>query len=248
MNIVEAVKDALNTVSFIQETGGGVRVATHCMYPSNGLVSVFVRGGENTFVVSDEGGAIRELTSSGVDLQHSSKSIYHLAASYGVIYRNGVISSPMTTLNELPAAIIMVANSSKEVAAHLFNHTTIRRKRNFKELVHQFLSARFNGERVKAMEFVGESNKPHKFENVVVLDGERRLIVDPVVRDAASINARVVANFDIRSKNLPGIEQRIIYDDEDAWAPSDINLLTFGAKVIPFSKADSALQQFMYRT
>lgn len=247
MNTVETVKNALSEVSSLEETSNGVRVSTHCLYPSNSLVSVFIRGGEDTFVVSDEGRALIELTSSGVDLQHSRRAIANFASSQGVEYKNGVIYSPLASLMELPAAIILVANASKEIATHLFSHTHIKRRRNFKELVHQFLSAKFDGQRVKQMELVGESNKPHKFENVIVLNSEEKLIVDPVIHDPASINARVVANFDVKNRKLSGIEQRIIYDDEDDWSPSDINLLTFGAKVIPFSKADQALQQFMRR-
>jgi len=148
---------------------------------------------------------------------------------------------------ELPVAILMVANASKEIASHLFSHTRIKRKRNFKEMVHQFLSHKFDGSRVREMEIVGASNKPHKFENVITLNGGQRLIVDPVIRDPASVNARVVANFDVKSAKLSGIEQRIIYDDEDDWSSSDINLLTFGATVVAFSKADQALQQFISR-
>lgn len=245
MNIIDAINEALSSVSSLIETDRGVRVSTHCLYPSNSLVSVFVYGGENTFMVTDEGGGIRELTASGVDIQHTTKGIYSFASMRGVNYKNGIISSPLVSLKELPAAIVLVANSSKELASHLLDHTKIKRRRNFKELVHQFLSNKFDGQRVKHMELVGDSNKPHKFENVIILDGERKLIVDPVIRDPASINARVVANIDIRHKKLAGIEQRIVYDDEEAWTPGDINLLTFGATVIPFSKADVALQQFM---
>lgn len=247
MNIAEIVRNALSEVSSLEETRNGVRVTTHCIYPSNSLVSVFVIGGENTFVVSDEGRAISELSCSGVDLQHSKRAISNFSASQGVEYKKGVIYSPPATLNELPAAIILVANASKEIATQLFSHTRIKRKRNFKDLVHQFLSEKFDGQRVKQMEIVGESNKSHKFDNVIVLNSDEKLIVDPVIYDPASINARVVANFDVRSKKLIGIEQRIIYDDEEGWTSSDINLLTFGAKVIPFSKADKALQQFMSR-
>jgi hypothetical protein len=246
MAIVDIVRDAILDVSSLQETSSGVRVTTHCMYPSNSLVSVYVNGGNNTFVVSDDGNAIKELTASGIDLQQSTKAISNYALMLGVAYKNGSLYTPQVSLKELSIAIILVANSSKELATHLLSNTKIKNKRNFKELVHQFLSNKFDLDKVKPMKFIGESNKPHKFDNVIVLNNERKLIVDPVIKDAASINARVVANIDIKSKKLTGIEQRIIYDDEDDWTPSDINLLTIGATVIPFSKADLALQQFMY--
>ncbi len=247
MNIICAVNDALSAISFTQEMDGVARISTHCMYPSNSLVSVFVRGGENTFVVTDDGGAIKELTATGIELQHSSRAIDNFVSAQGANYSDGVISSPFATLKELPAAILLIANVSKELAYHLLTHTKIRRKRDFKDLVHQYLSTKFERQRVEQMELVGESNKPHKFENVIILSNERKLIIDPVIRDPASINARVVANMDIRSKKISGVEQRIIYDDEDeSWPASDINLLSIGATTIPFSKADSALEKFYH--
>lgn len=247
MSIIEYVRNSLSTISHSQEINGVVRVSTQCMYPSNTLVSVFVEGGKNTFIVTDNGGAIKELASNGIDLQTSYKSIDQFVKSQGAIYSCGIISSPQATLKELPAAIILVANLSKELATYLLGHAKIKRKRNFKELVHNFLSDKFERQRVKTMEFIGDSNKSHRFENVIILNNERKLIVDPVVKDHASINSRVVANIDIKSKNISGIEQRIIYDDEEeSWSSVDINLLTLGAIVIPFSKADAALQRFTH--
>jgi hypothetical protein len=42
----------------VGDVDDALRVTTHCMYPSNGLVQVTVRGGANTIVASDEGGVI----------------------------------------------------------------------------------------------------------------------------------------------------------------------------------------------
>jgi len=56
----------LDSIASIMRTSDGVRVTTHCMYPSNGLVQVTVRGGAETIVASDEGGAAGEALGAGI--------------------------------------------------------------------------------------------------------------------------------------------------------------------------------------
>ena len=105
-----------------------------------------------------------------------------------------------------------------------------------------FLKKTFD-ERVTQAKIIGKSNKPHKFPNVISFANGRRLIIDPVANDPASINARVVANMDVRSINDPLLDQRIVYDDQDKWLPSDLNLLQVGATVVPFSMAPEVIQR-----
>ncbi len=42
-----------------------VVVPTHCLYPSNGIVRVYVSGGQDEFKVHDGGGALDELEAGG---------------------------------------------------------------------------------------------------------------------------------------------------------------------------------------
>ena len=89
---------------------------------------------------------------------------------------------------------------------------------------------------------IGVSLKPHKFENLIILPNNRRLIIDPVMADASSVNARVVANMDVKMADIPGLEQRIIYDDDEDWNHADLNLLQVGAPIIAFSKSADAIR------
>jgi hypothetical protein len=75
------------------------------------------------------------------------------------------------------------------------------------------------------------------------LDGERKLIIDPVSNDPSSINARVVANLDVKATGNPNIIQRIVYDDEDDWSAVDLNLLQVGATAVPFSRAGEVIER-----
>ena len=78
---------------------------------------------------------------------------------------------------------------------------------------------------------------------MVDLGRDRKLIIDPVANEASSINARVVANLDIKAIGNPNIIQRIVYDDQEEWSPVDLNLLQVGAIVVPFSHAGAVIEK-----
>lgn len=236
MNHIKQVDESLNGLFRAFEWGDAVRVVTHCLYPGNSFVQVVIRGGVNTFLVSDEGNAFRELSAAGVEVQKPDALVRHLIAECGLSIRDGVISSPMVTEESLAISVALVANASRDVARWLFSHAKIKKERDFKAVVQQFLKVRFD-DQVKHETVVGASNKVHKFDNLIALPGGRRIIVDPVVHDANSINARLVANLDVRSAGYSDLEQRIVYDDDSEWKPDELNLLQIGATVVPFSKA-----------
>jgi hypothetical protein len=125
----------------------------------------------------------------------------------------------------------------------MFEHGKVKRTRDFKKLLAEFLIKRFDDRVVHGEFVIGHSNKPHKFANVVSLNGERKLIIDPVSNDSSSINARVVANLDVKANGNPNIIQRIIYDDEDDWSAADLNLLQVGATAVPFSRAGDVIER-----
>ncbi len=238
-----ALRSRLAEVATLKPHLDGILVTTHCMYPSNGLVRVLVRGGPNSFVISDEGGAIDEAISAGIPVTQSDGLLAHHVRDQGLFFKGGVIFSPQVSVEHAPVAVILVANASKELAHWFYDHAKIRRTQDFRERLAAFLERTFENRLIRDETLIGASNKHHKFANVVHLRDGRRLTLDPVVRDPSSINARVVANLDIKSTNDRSIVQRIVYDDEDAWSASDLNLLQIGAPLIQFSHSSKIIQE-----
>lgn len=239
-HLLSLIERGLGEVSSVKLVSDGVLATTHCMYPSNGLVRVLVRGGNRTVVASDEGGALSEATSAGIEPHE--RALAHLVKDQGLTIRDGVIYTPQMPIEAAALAVLLVANASQEVARWLFEHTKIRRSRDFKALLSDFLLKRFD-KRVSPASIAGHSNKLHKFSNVIELEGHRRLIVDPVANEASSINARVVANLDVMAVKNPLIIQRLVYDDEDEWTTADLNLLQVGAPVVPFSRLSEVVER-----
>lgn len=228
----------------IKEIEDGLRVSTQCLYPSNSAVTLSVRGGTGAFVVSDDGGAIEELESSGLRGAIPDRQIRSLVKRQGLRVSEGAILTPFVRSVALPAAILLCANASKALAEWGYQHTRFVVARNFKRELEIVLQRHFNEALKNDTYIVGESNKQHRFAHVIHLAGDRRLLVDPVVNDASSINARVVANMDVRNRRDPEIQQMIVYDDQLQWPSSDLRLLQLGSpNVVPFSLAEPQIQK-----
>jgi hypothetical protein len=242
VELADLVADRLREMAPIKFVSDGVRVTTHCTYPSNGLVQVTIRGGASTILVSDEGGAMGEALAAEIPMRNFSRQLAHKAREQGLLFSTGVIHTPRIPIATAAMAILLVANASQEIAHWLYEHVKIKRSKQFKELLTAFLKKRFDAQVAPAM-IVGNSRKPHNFANVVTFSNSKRLIVDAAVNDASSINSRVVANLDVKANNDPLLDQRIVYDDEEDWAPADLNLLQVGAFVIPFSRSSEVIER-----
>lgn len=215
-----------------------LRVSTHCLYPSNAVVTVTIRGGVNEFVVSDEGGAISEIAGSGFRERVTDRQIRGIVKAQGLKVENGVIYSPAVTMDGLPAAMVLVANASKEIADWALSHLRMTVTRDFKQALTDLLQRHFHDNLKTQQKVVGHSNKPHTFTNVIWLPGDRRLLVDPVVNDTSSVNARLASNLDVKMSNDPSIDQLIVYDDQQDWSSADLKLLQIAAPTVPFSRAE----------
>jgi hypothetical protein len=227
----------------IREDGESVRVGTQVLYPSNSAVTVVIRG-KTAFNVTDGGGALDEITGTGRWETPSDRRIEGLIANFGLKVSNGVIYAPSVKLESLPAAILLVANASKVVAEWAYAHVRFTVPRNFKKDLENILHRHFNESLKNNAEIVGESNKAHRFAHVIYLEHQKKLLVDPVINDASSINARVVANMDVRMRDDPTISQLIVYDDRVPWKSSDLKLLQVGTpNVVPFSASESTIQR-----
>lgn len=236
-----------NTFPAPEVTKNGVRVTTHCMYPSNGLVRVYVKAGIETTTVSDEGEAVGEVLSAGINVTGVNKLVRHIVAAQGLLIEGGLIHTPRIRIEAMPIAILVVANAAKDVAQWFYEHKKIKRSRDFRKMLADYLETAFSDRLNKDDRIVGASNKPHKFANVVSFPNGRRLVIDAVMKDPASINSRVVANLDIRSNKNPLIDQRIVYDDAEGWSSADLNLLNVGAPTVPFSKASDVISRLAMR-
>ena len=246
MNIAEHVNEALKPFSAHRESDGAVAVTTTCMYPSNALVTVFVRGAMNGAVVSDDGQAIDELTALNRDIPDADKFLHRFCNRSGMKSSKGVIFSPRIEWRQLPAAVAFVANTSVAAVTAGLQILKKRASRDLRKELDHVLFQSFPGHRIKkGFRVVGHSSRAYSFNAVHV--NTNILIMDPVGPDANSVNSRAIAHFDIGRNKDDTIIQRLIYDDHLQWKAADLNLLQAAAKVVPFSNIGPAVSEFVDR-
>lgn len=243
-DVIKKLSEDMNEILRIEKTQDGFFVTTGCMYPSNGLVRVLVRGGKDEFVVSDEGEAIKEAESSGMYLQNPDRRLLGVVKGQGLLIKNGVIHSPRVTLKQLVGTVIIVANASKEASHRCYDHGKLKITRNFKEALSALLEKNFGDNITKNTMLIGASNKTYKFDHVIKKD-DLMITVDPVVREPSAINARVVANMDIKNAGNDKIIQTIVYDDYEEWNAADLNLLRMASRVLPFESVRQSAKRLI---
>ena len=68
-------------------------------------------------------------------------------------------------------------------------------------------------------------------------------MIDSVLPESSSINARVVSHLDVSQNDELEIVQRIVYDAEDRWRAPDLKLLQMAAPLIPFAMVRPSLDR-----
>lgn len=242
--LTTGICDALQRLRACRETINGVFVTTDCLYPGNSTVTVSVRGAGATYRVSDDGAALHEAMAAGAADAKANAVETRAILAQGLEINQGAITSPEITLSAVPAAILLVANASKELADAIFLRWRLPRKGDFRRLVRDLLQAEFTSTRVISETFIGRSNKRHKFENVVRLRSGKRLALEPVLNDPNSINSRVVASLDVSACGYEDLLQRLVYDDRESWRAEDLSVLQVsGAPVVPYTKSRDVIRE-----
>jgi hypothetical protein len=235
------LRAALDEMTIVKATDDGLRVSTLCLYPSNGAVTLSVRGSGDSFVVSDDGGAVDTLLGSGRDQPLCDHQVNTIIGNQGLRIENGAIYCPAVTRAEVPVAIALVANTAKMVAEWGHDNVSPTMPRDFKHNLAQLLQRHFKTSLEADCHIHGASTRAYSFDHVVHLHGGRRLLIDPVLSDATSINAALAANLDVSRLGDPGIIQRIVYDDARPWQAADLSLLAIAAPTVPFSTFEACV-------
>lgn len=242
MTLQERVESAVSTAwPRIEAKDGLVQVPTTCLYPSNSIVTVFVEPKMDGFIVHDDGRALDEFEASSLTVGEPRRVLSQAVRKTGLTVSSaGAIVSRRLQFDEVPGAIAIVANASRDAARYLLDHARAP-KRNFRGSLESELDRRFPNLWKRDTRVPGESTKLHRFDYSVDLPGERTLLVDAVVPDASSINSAVVASLDVTQARNHQIELRIVYDDHVRWTSADLSLLRVGARTVPFSSFPQTL-------
>jgi len=235
------ISKALTDLQYCVAIGDSqISVATHCLYPDGGGVSVVITNLGTEFMVSDGAGAYETLSGYSKKPTNWDRFLNRFAAPYELkADACEIVTEKPVSVDDLPATIILVANASKEAADTGMTVLKLERLKRFREVFDDFVEHKFSrAERIKNFSIAGESNKQHRFDYAISLANGGKLLTDPVAHDGNAINAKVVSHLDVKHAKIAGIFQRLVYDDRQEWPSSDLHLLKMSAETVPFSKAD----------
>lgn len=242
--LVEQVQKAASSLSECVPHDDKVVVPTHFLYPSRSHVCVFVSTTlYNSFVVSDGAGAVDTISAHGIELYNADRFLNPFCSSAGLRAVNGAIASAHIPAEELAGAIVVVAETSARAASHAVHKYRPRKKRDLYGAVKEEIDKRFAPERVRQHEkVIGASHRQYRFDFVVTVSGDRTLLLDVVMPEQNSINAKAAANIDVARADKAGVTQMIVYDDKEAWNTEDLNFVQLAAPTIALSRLPVSLQ------
>lgn len=225
---------------------GRTAIATHCLYPSNQTVTVYISAGKNEIMVSDGGGSVDVMTLHGCSIPNMDKFLDRFCRPKGLKVKNGEIYSPLLPIEAFQAAVVMVANASAAAADYGVKQkktASYRGDRNIREKIRQMLEDRWKNQVETHKNLIGKSNRKYSLDHVVSLRSDMMLVVDFVTQNPAAINSKVVAHWDLGLSGNGNFLRNIVYDNDQEWESANLNVLQTVATLTPFSNFDSCLSR-----
>jgi hypothetical protein len=232
----------------VHRAARGVLVTTDCLYPDGTAVVVVVSGGERgeTLIVHDDGGATDALVSAGRASVRASGIMRMIAQRFDLRVSEGAITSAPSPIADVAALIPLVANASQEAARRLLEASVPLRRRDVPgEAVRALQAWRPDIEIHREHAVLGASSRTHRFDLFAPLPGGAALLIDAVTPDAASVNAAVVANFDVGRRRDARFARAIVFDPDmiEKFGPGNLALLGEAALTIPIEVLASKLPE-----
>lgn len=216
-------------------------ITTHCQLPNGSLVKLQIRRSEDGWIVSDGGAAVDEAAASGIGKPNFGLNVRRALRSKGLHFTDGRIESPKIDRDSLFNAVVIVANTCREIAETLIFVGSRFENETLELRTRRILVGRFHSWVLKRPVIInGASDRQHKFDMALDIPGGRKVLVDVVRHQGNSINSSIVSNLDIARLRNPNIIQRIVFDPEEDWKTEEIELLSVGATPVALpSLADS---------
>lgn len=205
-----------------------VRVATTTLLPSGALATVTVCPHSNgAFFVSDDGAAWHDLLALGHGELTSgdTKRGNKIADRLGLVFDGRGFSIREATADQLPGAIVFVAEAAREWAS-LAMESGVRRTeatiaRQAEELIRSVLP---KAKILRDVEVAGASTKRHRFDLVLDLSRDRKAVFEIVAPNPNSLSAAHLKLFDLKEAHADWPREAVTERLRD-WTSSDMNLL-----------------------
>jgi len=236
-----AIDQVMGKYEGCDHTDDGLRVRTHCLYPSFEQVEVFVvRHGEG-FIVHDGAGAAGAAWLHGAEAKALARSLKTAAASFGCSVKDHTIKTIAPSDEWLWAAVASVANAASDAARASVGRIRQTEEENLIRKTKAILdSARWRPETRLDAQYPGQSGKIHTFD-LMIEHEKQTALMDAVVSHPNSIAAKYLAFSDTESR--PGLYKYALYDNN--LAPEDKALLSNVSDLVAFNAISGTDGRFL---
>tara|TARA_R110002110_G_scaffold333142_1_gene544022 strand:+ start:981 stop:1730 length:750 start_codon:yes stop_codon:yes gene_type:complete len=246
VNQTRYIQDSIASFTQCVWENDRVVVPTLNLYPSNSTVTVYVTGGGREVVVTDDGGAIDEILAHGLPVEDGKNLLRTYCKTNGLNNDGRKIFTAPIPIAAVTSAIALVANASSLAAFGALSKIKIKQRRDLGEALQLVLQQRFTKNQIRhEVPIPGESTKQYKFDTVIELGSDQKLILDTVVPESTAVNARIVSHMDVAHRKDIKIHQRIVYDQSDEWRSSDLKLLEMASTLVPFEMVTTNLDRLI---
>jgi len=235
----EAVR-SLVSASFVQ---GRFRVDMPVIMPSGSAttVTVWPEGSGDTYMVTDDGASLFEITTGAFNERLFSRVAKERCERYGAIFDGHAMLYLRVSSGRLRGAIVAMANLMKEVVDETIRRSINQKARQIDLELWDKLERTFGGHTVeRRAHLLGESTASHEFSAVVKTD--RGLIAfDAFSAQGNSINSVYVKMADIGRGDAP--PKGIAVTNRMSDIGPKLNLINSVAQVIEVGIETDALQR-----
>ncbi len=235
----EAVRDMV-TSTLIQ---GRFRVEMPVVMASgsSATVSVWPEGNGDTFMVSDDGCALFEITAGAFSEQIFRRVAVERCERYGAHFDGGSMLYLRVSAGRLRGAIVAMANLIKEVVDLTLERSLEHKVRQIDADLWDKLERTFGPQSVEKKAIIlGESTAQHEF-SAVVQTQSGVVAFDTFSAHGSSINSAYVKMADVGRMDFP--PRRIAVTKRLSDIGPKLNLLTSVSQVIEISIENRVLQQ-----
>lgn len=212
MGLAKSEIAALKGFGKAESTPSGVRVQTHCLYPSFELVRVYVDKRGSSFLVHDGGEAAACAWAHGREYSLMAKSFEKSASKFDCSFEGNIIKSVAENEDWIRSSVIAVANAASDAANAVVSKIAPVQERGIERRVEILLSrATWRPHFVKHEVVIGASGKAHTFD-FVIRTKARTTLIDTVVPHPSSVSAKFVAFSDTERSSQT--EKYAVYDAE----------------------------------
>lgn len=237
----ELIEGVARTIVATEHRAGGSFIRTPLMYPGGSTVVVRIEQGDNRFFVSDIGLGHQEAELMGASSMYS-RPARVIAEEAGVRFDNQAFFVLETSREELPSAVVTIANCSQHAVMRAADALTEKTFEDRKTKLYERLVRVFEPKVVKKnVEIIGASHQKWPVAAIVSLPGARPTVFEPVTKHPNSVAHASMKFSDIAlSENAP---QRVAVVSDRRELGTLLTVLSRSANVIEDNETNERIRR-----